>query len=86
MTTKPSTTKRIFEGRVVSDAMAKTIIVRVERTKLHPKYQKRYRTSRRFKVHDEQNSCHVGDWVRFVETRPLSKDKRWILLEKTQRP
>lgn len=73
---------RVFEGRVVSDAMAKTIVVQVDRTKIHPKYQKRYRTSKRFKVHDEADAYHVGDLVRFVETRPLSRDKRWRVVAK----
>jgi small subunit ribosomal protein S17 len=84
--TTPVSTKRVLEGRVVADKMAKTIVVSVERTMLHPKYQKRYRLSRRFKVHDEQNAYHTGDYVRFVETRPLSKEKRWIVLEKISRP
>lgn len=57
--------------------MSKTIVVRVDRTKVHPKYGRRYKVSRRYKVHDEINAYHVGDEVMFVECRPLSKDKRW---------
>ncbi len=71
------TTKRRFEGVVVSDAMAKTIVVRIDRVKLHPKYQKQYKVSRRFKVHDEEKKYHIGDKVVFEECKPISKDKRW---------
>jgi small subunit ribosomal protein S17 len=83
MTTQSKPTRRrTLAGRVVTDAMAKTIVVVVERTRLHPKYEKRYRTSRRFKVHDEENAYRVGDWVQFVETRPLSREKRWTVVGK----
>lgn len=69
--------KRTFKGTVVSDKMQKTIVVRVDSMKVHPKYKKRYTVSKRFKVHDEKGQFHVGDVVSFVETRPLSRDKRW---------
>jgi small subunit ribosomal protein S17 len=68
-------------GTVISDRMDKTIVVRVQTLKEHPRYRKVVRQSTRFKVHDEQNQCTVGDRVRIVETRPLSHDKRWRLLE-----
>jgi small subunit ribosomal protein S17 len=68
-------------GTVISDRMDKTIVVRVQTLKEHPRYKKVVRQSSRFKVHDEQNQCTVGDRVRIVETRPLSHDKRWRLLE-----
>jgi small subunit ribosomal protein S17 len=68
-------------GTVISDRMDKTIVVRVQTLKAHPRYKKVVRQSSRFKVHDEQNQCTVGDRVRIVETRPLSHDKRWRLLE-----
>ena len=68
---------RTFHGTVVSDAMEKTIVVRVDRTKIHPKYKKRYTVSRRYQVHDEKNQYHIGDTVIFCETRPLSRHKRW---------
>lgn len=68
-------------GTVISDRMDKTIVVRVQTLKEHPRYKKVVRQSSRFKVHDEQNQCGVGDRVRIVETRPLSHDKRWRLLE-----
>ena len=72
-----STSTRAFRGVVVSDKMAKTIVVRVDRTVVHPKYGKRYVRSQTYKVHDETNAHHVGDAVSFVECRPLSRDKRW---------
>lgn len=75
MTTPQSS--RTFYGTVVSDAMDKTIVVRVDRTKTHPKYKKRYTSSQRYMVHDEKNQYHVGDEVVFCETRPLSRHKRW---------
>jgi len=74
-------TKRSLRGLVMSDKMAKTIVVRVDRTVLHQKYQKRYISSRRYKVHDETKMAKVGDFVEFVECRPLSRDKRWRLVE-----
>ena len=69
--------KKVFQGTVVSDKMDKTAVVRIDRIKAHPKYQKRYKVSKRFKVHDPENKCKVGDKVTFVECRPLSKEKRW---------
>lgn len=64
-------------GTVISDKMDKTVIVRVQTLKEHPKYKKHVQQSTRFKAHDEQNQCKVGDRVRIMETRPLSHDKRW---------
>ena len=71
---------RVFQGTVVATKMQKTIVVLVKRMKQHPKYQKRYIVSRKFKVHDETNAHAVGDIVQFVECRPLSKDKRWRVI------
>jgi len=68
-------------GVVVSDAMDKTIVVKVDMIKSHPRYKKVIRRTVKFHAHDEQNSAHVGDIVRIVETRPLSKTKRWRLAE-----
>ena len=68
-------------GVVVSDAMDKTIVVKVDVIKIHPRYKKVIRRSRKFHAHDEQNQAHVGDTVRIVETRPLSKQKNWRLAE-----
>ncbi len=72
---------RTFEGVVVGDKMAKTIVVRVDRIVMHPKYKKRYRVSKRYKVHDETNTHKVGETVQFVECRPLSKEKRWRVVD-----
>lgn len=69
--------KKRFQGVVVTDQMDKTIVVEVDRVKVHPKYFKRYTVSRKYKVHDEKNQYKVGDKVIFVECRPMSKDKRW---------
>jgi small subunit ribosomal protein S17 len=68
-------------GLVVSNRMAKTAVVSVEKQKEHPLYRKTYRISVKYKVHDEKGECKVGDKVRIVETRPLSKDKHWRLAE-----
>ena len=72
-------------GEVVSDAMDKTIVVRVERRIRHPLYTKEMRTFSKFHAHDEKNEAHVGDRVRIVETRPLSRLKCWRLLEVVSR-
>jgi small subunit ribosomal protein S17 len=69
------------QGTVVSDAMEKTIVVRVDVVKAHPRYKKVVRRSSKFHVHDEESQAKVGDVVRIVETRPLSKTKRWRLAE-----
>ncbi|TAL51125.1 30S ribosomal protein S17 [Patescibacteria group bacterium] len=79
---KPNTTQRTFTGEVVSTAMDKTIVVRVDRTVVHPKYGKRYVQSKNYHVHDEQNSHKVGDVVEFQASRPFSKTKRWRTLNK----
>ena len=68
-------------GVVVSDAMDKTIVVKVDTVKAHPRYKKVVRRSTKFHAHDEQNAAKVGDLVRIVETRPLSKTKNWRLAE-----
>ena len=71
---------RSFNGTVVSDAMDKTIVVRVESVKKHPKYLKYYTSHTKYKVHDPENKFKVGDVVQFVETRPISKEKRWKVI------
>ena len=71
---------RTFSGTVVSNAMQKTITVRVDAKKLHEKYQKYYRVSKKYHVHDETNQYTVGQKVRFQECRPYSKTKRWRVL------
>lgn len=72
--------KRRFTGVVVSTRMNKTLLVRVDRVKQHPKYKKRYTVSKKFPVHDEKQQFRRGDEVQFVECRPLSKRKRWRVL------
>lgn len=73
--------RRVITGYVTSDAMDKTIVVAVEQMKMHPLYKKRYIRTNKFKVHDENNEARVGDRVRAMETRPLSKDKHFRLTE-----
>ncbi|MGL4607953.1 MAG: 30S ribosomal protein S17 [Eubacteriaceae bacterium] len=68
-------------GKVVSDKMDKTVVVAVESFVKHPLYSKRVKNTVKFKAHDEQNECNIGDTVKIMETRPLSKDKRWRLVE-----
>ncbi len=68
-------------GLVVSDKMQKTVVVAVENRAPHPKYGKIVVRTRRYKVHDEENQCRVGDRVRILETRPLSRTKRWVVAE-----
>lgn len=74
--------KKFFEGVVVSDKQDKTITVRVDMVKSHPKYKKRYTASKKYKVHDEKNFYKEGDKVSFIECRPLSKDKKWRVIYK----
>ena len=77
--------RKTRQGLVVSDKMDKTVVVAIERRVPHPVYGKMVTKTKRLKAHDEQNSAKVGDTVRIVETRPLSKDKRWRLLEIVER-
>lgn len=73
--------RKVRTGVVVSDKMDKTIAVKVERTVMHPEYRKFRRVSTKFLAHDPENSCGIGDKVSIMETRPLSKHKRWRLLQ-----
>jgi small subunit ribosomal protein S17 len=73
--------RKVRIGIVVSDKSDKTITVSVQRQEVHPKYEKIIRLSKKYKVHDEKNESHIGDTVRIMETRPLSKTKRWRLVE-----
>jgi small subunit ribosomal protein S17 len=77
--------RKIRTGTVISDKMDKTVVVKVERFVKHPVYKKIIRRSSKFKVHDEKNECSVGDKIKIIETRPLSKEKRWRLLEIVER-
>lgn len=74
-------------GQVISDKMDKTVVVSVERLIRHPLYGRIIKLTNKFKAHDETNECHIGDKVKIMETRPLSKDKRWrvvTILEKAK--
>jgi len=73
--------RQTLQGIVVSDKMEKTIVVEITMRKLHPLYKKYVTRSKKIKAHDEKNEAHEGDTVRVVETRPLSRDKRWKLAE-----
>lgn len=72
---------RVMTGTVVSDKMEKTVVVKVTRLVPHPVYKRIIKRSKRYKAHDEQNRCALGDTIRIVESRPLSRDKRWRVLE-----
>lgn len=81
----PRSVRKERSGTVVSDRMEKTIVVSLERMVIHPKYRKYLKRRTRVKAHDETNQCHIGDRVRIVECRPLSRDKRWRVSEILQR-
>jgi len=74
--------RRRMDGVVVSDKMMKTVVVAVEKVKVHPKYLKRYKITERYKAHDEENAYKTGDKVVIEETKPQSKEKRWRVVEK----
>ncbi len=78
--------RKVRQGTVVSDRMDKTVVVSVERTLAHPLYGKRVSRRKRYYAHDQENEYRVGDVVRIEETRPLSKLKRWRVLELVERP
>jgi small subunit ribosomal protein S17 len=73
--------RKIRIGHVVSNKMNKTVVVLVERLRQHPRYKRYVRYRKKFKAHDELNQCGLGDLVRIIETRPLSKEKRWKVVE-----
>ncbi|MGP1415779.1 MAG: 30S ribosomal protein S17 [Treponema sp.] len=77
--------KREFVGVVVSDKMNKTIVVEVRTKKLHKLYKKYVSTSKKYKAHDEENTANIGDTVRIIECRPISKEKTWRLVEVLER-
>ncbi len=79
------TARKTRVGMVVSDKMMKTVVVSIERRVQHPVYGKMVRRTRKLKAHDEQNAAKTGDTVRIMETRPLSKDKRWRVVEIIER-
>lgn len=77
--------RKIRQGTVVSDKMDKTVMVKIDQVYSHPTYKKIIRRSSKFAVHDETNDAHPGDTVRIMETRPLSKSKRWRVIEIVER-
>ncbi len=84
-TEKPYGGRKVRTGLVVSDKMQKTVVVQIDRRVPHPVYGKMVTRSKKFKAHDEENAAKQGDTVRIVETRPLSKDKRWRVVEIVER-
>ncbi len=72
---------KVYTGKVISNKMDKTVVVAVTRLFQHPVYKKTVKKVSKFKAHDEDNQCEIGDDVKITETRPLSKDKRWLVLE-----
>jgi small subunit ribosomal protein S17 len=81
MTTETNKNKKILKGTVISDKMDKTVVVSVSRFEKHPKYKKYLKINKKYKAHDETNSCKVGDSVWIVESRPLSKDKHFVVVK-----
>ena len=82
---QPRGRRKVREGMVVSDRMEQTVVVVIQELKAHPLYKKVVRRNTRLKAHNENNDAHVGDRVRIVETRPISKDKRWRVAEIIER-
>lgn len=80
--TKEDHQGRTLKGVVVSDKMNKTVVIEITRLRKHPKYKKYFKVTRKFKAHDENNTYHVGDKVKIQEIRPISKDKRWVVIDK----
>ncbi len=77
--------RKEYTGRVLSNKMMKTVVVAIDRTVKHPRYKKYLKRTRRLKAHDELNTCNAGDVVKLIETRPLSAQKRWVVLEVLRR-
>ncbi len=78
--------RKILVGRVTSEKMDKTIVVQVERLKRHTRYGKVMRFHKKYKAHDEDNTAHIGDRVKIIESKPVSKEKRWALVEVLDKP
>ncbi|HEX8834351.1 MAG TPA: 30S ribosomal protein S17 [Abditibacteriaceae bacterium] len=83
--TEGRTARKVREGLVVSDKMDKTAVVAIVRLKRHPIYGRVQRVTKRIKAHDENNECNIGDRVRITETRPISKQKNWRILQIIER-
>ncbi|MFP4429712.1 MAG: 30S ribosomal protein S17 [Spirochaetaceae bacterium] len=84
-TTETTKSRRVLQGVVTSDKMNKTIVVAVQKRNVHRLYKKYIKLTKKVKAHDEENNAHIGDTVRVVEHRPLSKEKHWALLEIVER-
>lgn len=84
MTDTKTKSGRVLKGTVVSDKMTKTVVVQISRLKKDPKYKKFFKVSAKYKAHDEKNEYHTGDIVMIKEVRPMSKDKRWIVVSKAK--
>jgi small subunit ribosomal protein S17 len=76
--------RRVLQGVVVSDKNTKTVVVEVERRYTHPLFKKTVRRSKKFHAHDEDDACKVGDIVRIQESRPISRNKRWVVLKEAK--
>jgi small subunit ribosomal protein S17 len=76
--------RKVFTGNVISDKMDKTVVVAVTRLVQHKLYKKTIKKITKFKAHNEKNDCKIGDRVKIIESKPLSKEKRWIVLEKLE--
>lgn len=85
MVTEDRGQRRVKTGKVVSNKMDKTVTVSIESVVQHSLYKKTVRRSKKYKAHDENNQCNIGDLVKIMETRPLSKDKRWRVVEVLER-
>jgi len=85
MVTEDRGQRRVKTGKVVSNKMEKTVTVSIESVVQHSLYKKTVRRSKKYKAHDENNQCNIGDLVKIMETRPLSKDKRWRVVEVLER-
>jgi small subunit ribosomal protein S17 len=77
--------RKTLIGRVISDKMDKTIVIQVTRTKRHPMYGKVIRVHKKYKAHDENNEASIGDTVKIIESRPISKEKRWVMTDILER-
>ncbi len=73
--------KKVYTGKVVSNKMDKTVVVAITRLFQHPRYKKTVKRVTKFKAHDEKNKCQIGDIVKIIETGPISKEKRWVVIE-----
>ena len=81
LTKERRSNRKVLTGKVISNKMKKTVVVEISRKKIHPRYKKYITRTKKIKAHDEHNECSIGDLIRVIESRPISKEKRWRLLE-----